>query len=198
MSQELIQRSLVLVKPDGVKRGLVGEIITRFEKAGLKIVALKMVWVDGELVSKHYPDDRTELMEAIGKKTLETYAKFGMDAQEQLGTMDPIALGKMVNEWNVDFLTSGPVVAMVLEGVHAIDNIRMIAGNTLPTFATPGTIRGDFSVDSPAVANSKKRSVRNLVHASGNEEEAKYEIQLWFHENELQNYKRADEDVMFN
>lgn len=197
MADSIIERSLVLVKPDGVQRGLIGEIISRFEKAGLKIIGAKMVHVDKELVAKHYPDSRTELLENIGKKTLETYAKYGMDANEELGTMDPVTLGKMVNSWNMEFLSSGPVMAMVLEGVHAIDSIRMIVGATLPVFAQPGTIRGDFSIDSPALANTKKRPVRNLVHASGNLEEAKYEIQLWFHENELYSYRRADEAIMF-
>ncbi len=198
MSQELIQKSLVLVKPDGVKRGLVGEIISRFEKSGLKIIGLKMVWVDKDFVSQHYPNDRIELLEGMGKKTLATYEKYGKDANEELGTMDPIEIGKMVNQWNRDFISSGPVIAIALEGLHAIDNVRMIAGNTLPAFAEPGTVRGDFSIDSPALANANKRAVRNMMHASGNPEEAKFEIQLWFHENELQNYKRADEDVMFN
>lgn len=192
-----MQRSVVLVKPDGVKRGLIGDIITRFEKAGLKIVAMKMVWVDEELVSKHYPESRTALMEGIGKKTLETYEKYGMDPNEDLGTMDALKIGKMVNKWNMEFLSSGPVVAMLIEGVHAIESIRMIVGPTLPAFAPPGTIRGDYSIDSPALANTKKRPVRNLVHASGNPEEAKYEEELWFHKNEIHSYKRADEDIMF-
>lgn len=194
---ELVQKTVVLVKPDGVKRGLAGEILSRFEKAGLKIVAMKMVWVDKDLVQKHYPESRVELMRAIGEKTLSTYEKYGKDAAEDLGTMDPLEIGRMVNRWNIDFLSSGPVVAMVLEGVHAIDSVRMIVGNTLPVFAQPGTIRGDYSIDSPALANTLKRPVRNLVHASGNEEEAKYELELWFHEKELYTYKRADEEVMF-
>lgn len=198
MSQELIQRSLVLLKPDAVKRGLIGEIVSRFEKSGLKIIAMKMVWVDEELVGKHYPDARIEFLEGMGKKTLDTYEKYGKDANEELGTMDPVEIGRMINQWNRDFLTSGPVVAIVLEGLHAIDNIRMLGGKTFPVFAEPGTVRGDFSLDSPALANMNKRAVRNMMHASGTEEEAKFEIQLWFHENELQNYKRADEDVMFN
>lgn len=197
MSDLMKERTVVLVKPDGVKRALIGEVIHRFEKAGLKIVSLKMVWVDKELVTKHYPDSRTELLEGIGKKTLDTYEKYGKDPKEELGTMDPLEIGRMVNSWNIDLLTSGPVVAILLEGIHAIDNVRMMAGNTLPVFAAPGTIRGDFSIDSPALANTKKRSVRNIVHASGNLEEAKYEEQLWFRESEIYDYKRVDEEVMF-
>jgi len=193
----LKERTLVLVKPDGVKRGITGDIIHRFEKAGLKIAGMKMIWVDNELIARHYPMDREEFLIGMGKKTLETYEKYGKDPNEELGTMDPKEIGKMINKWNIDFLSSGPVVAMVLEGNHAIDNVRRIAGKTLPAFAEPGTIRGDYSVDSPALANEKKRSVHNIVHASGNMEEAKYEIELWFHENELYSYKRADEEVMF-
>jgi nucleoside-diphosphate kinase len=194
----LIQRSVVLIKPDGVKRGLTGEILSRFEKTGLKVVAMKMVWVDKDMVSKHYPNDREELMKGMGEKTLATYEKYGKDAKEELGTMDPTEIGRMVNKWNVEFLSSGPVVAILFEGLHAIENIRMLAGNTLPVFAQPGTIRGDYSLDSPALANTNKRAVHNLVHASGNEEEAKYEQELWFHEKEIYSYKRADEGVMFD
>ncbi|MFH1564261.1 MAG: nucleoside-diphosphate kinase [bacterium] len=194
---EIIEKTVVLVKPDGVKRGLVGEAIARFEKIGLKIIAMKMVWVGKEMVAKHYPDSRTELLKGIGEKTLKTYAKYGKDVNEELGTMDPLEIGKMVNDWNIDFLSSGPVVAMLLQGVHAIDNIRMAVGDTLPTFAAPGTIRGDFSTDSPALANATKRSVHNMIHASGNVEEAKYEEELWFRKEEIYDYRRTDEEVMF-
>ena len=192
------EQTVVLVKPDGVQRGLIGEILTRFERMGLKIVALKLVSVPKEMAQKHYPESRTALLEGIGKKTLDTYAKYGRDPKEELGTMDPLELGRMVNRWNIDLITSGPVVAILLEGLHAVDNVRMAVGNTLPTFAQPGTIRGDYSVDSPALANAKKRAVRNLVHASGNAEEAKYETELWFHKADIHDtYARSDEQVMF-
>lgn len=193
----LIQRSVVLVKPDGVKRGLVGDIIHRFEKAGLKLVAMKMIWVDKDIVEKHYPESRTELMEAIGKKTLEAYEKYGKDPHEEMGTKDAAEIGRLVNKWNMEFLSSGPVVAMILEGAHAIESIRMMVGHTLPLMAQPGTIRGDYSIDSAALANDRKRSVRNLIHASGNEEEARYEVELWFHDHEIYRYRRVDEGVMF-
>lgn len=191
------EKTVVLVKPDGVKRGIVGEVLSRFEKTGLKIVAMKMVWVDKDLVAKHYPGTREEFIRGLGEKTLATYEKYGRDPKEELGTKDASEIGKMVNQWNMDFLTSGPVVAILLQGLHAIDNVRMIAGNTLPTLAQPGTIRGDYSIDAPTLANAKKRSVRNIMHASGNLEEAKYEEELWFHQNEIYSYKRADEEVMF-
>lgn len=191
------EKTLVLIKPDAVKRGLIGEIIARFEKTGLKVIGLKIVQVGEDLVGKHYPSDRLEFLRGMGEKTLQTYEKYKKDPEKELGTKDPLEIGKMINKWNAEFLTSGPVVAIVFEGIHAVDNVRMIVGNTLPTFAAPGTIRGDYSIDSPALANERKRPVRNLVHASGNIEEAEKEVELWFSPEELHEYKRADEDVMF-
>ena len=91
------ERTVVLVKPDGVMRGLIGEIVTRFEKAGLKIIAMKMVWIDEELAGKHYPDDRTEFLKGMGEKTLATYEKYGKDHHEEIGTKDALEIGKMVN-----------------------------------------------------------------------------------------------------
>ena len=192
------ERTVVLVKPDGVKRGLVGEIIARFEKMGLKIRAMKMVWADESLALNHYPESRTELMKAIGEKTLATYEKYGMDPGEKFGKLSPIEIGQMVNKWNIEFLTSGPVVAMILEGLHAVENVRTLVGATMPVSAQAGTIRGDYSLDSAALANVKGRAVKNLIHASGNVEEADFEAQLWFKESDIvDNYKRTDEDVMF-
>jgi len=192
------EKTVVLIKPDGVKRALVGDVISRFEKMGLKIIGLKMVWADKTLAKQHYPESRTELMKAIGQKTLKTYEKYGRDPKEEFGQKTPEEIGKMVNKWNIEFITSGPVVAILLEGIHAIDNVRMIAGNTLPVFADPGTVRGDYSIDSPALANTRKRAVHNIIHASGNAEEAKYEEQLWFKKGDIvDNYGRVDEEVMF-
>jgi len=193
----MLQRTVVLIKPDGVRRGIVGKVITRFEEVGLKIVALKMVWVGEDLVKKHYPSERVDWLKKIGEKTLDAYKEYGMDPKEKLGTMDPLEIGKMVNAWNIDYLTSGPVVAMVLEGNHAISVVRKIVGFTHPNLAEAGTIRGQYSSDSTDLANEKKRATRNIVHASGNPEEAKYEEQLWFRKNEIHKYKRVDEEIFF-
>jgi nucleoside-diphosphate kinase len=185
-----------LLKPDTVKRGLIGEMISRFEKVGLKLAAMKMVWVDADLVAKHYPDNR-EYLTAVGHKTLKTYAEYGKDPHEELGTKDPYEIGKMVRQWNMDFMSSGPVVAILFQGLHAVDNVRMMVGNTIPRFAEPGTIRGDYSMDSPILANMNRRTVRNMVHASGNNAEAEFEAKLWFHEKDIYDYKRVDEDIMY-
>lgn len=190
-----MEKSVVLIKPDGVKRGLVGEIIQRFERAGLKIAAMKMIWVTKTLVGKHYRDDN-DYHRGVGERTLANYKEFGLDPNEKLGTADPVEIGKMVRKWNMEFLSSGPVVAILFEGYDAIRIIRKIVGSTYPSESAPGTIRGDFSLESPKVANTQKRTVRNLIHASGNQEEAEFERQLWFHEDEIYTYKRLDEEIM--
>lgn len=191
-----MEQTLILVKPDAVKRGLTGKILDRFETSGLKIVAMKMVWVDKDMAGKHYTTNE-EFLLGMGNKTLKTYAEYGKDPMEVMGTKDPLEIGKMVREWNLEFLTSGPVVAVVLEGIHAVTTVRKIVGATLPTFSEPGSIRGMYSIDSPVLANDRKRAVRNMIHASGTVEEAKLEIELWFHKKEIHDYHRADEEVMF-
>lgn len=179
-----MERTFVMIKPDGVRRGLVGRIISRLEDVGLKLVGLKILRADKELVREHYPDDPGWL-KAVGEKTLMTYKEYGMDPLKQIGTDDPVQIGRWVREKLVEFITSGPVVAMVWEGNHAIEVVRKLVGNTVPLFAGPGTIRGDFSADSPDLANREGRPVYNLVHASGDPEEAEREVRLWFRDEEL-------------
>ena len=191
-----MEKTVVLVKPDGVKRGLVGEIITRFEKAGLKIVAMKLIWVTQTLVGKHYKDD-DNYHRGVGERTLANYKEFGLDPNEKLGTSDPVEIGRLVRKWNMEFLSSGPVVAMLLEGEEAVRIVRKIVGTTYPSEAPPGTIRGDYSLESPKVANTQGRTIRNLIHASGNVEEAEFERKLWFREKEIYEYKRAGEEIFF-
>lgn len=190
------EKTCVLVKPDGVKRGLVGECVRRIEQRGLKLIALKMIWADDQKAKGHYPGTDGWLA-GMGNKTLETYAKYGKNPVEEVGTADPLEIGKKVYEWNVEFLTSGPMVAMIFSGIHAIDMVRKIVGKTIPAFAEMGTIRGDYSVDSPALANEDKRAVHNVVHASGDPSEAEHEIGYWFAPEEIHEYKRAEEDIMF-
>lgn len=190
------ERTVLIVKPDGVKRGLVGEVIRRVEQRGLKVIALKMVQVDRDHAAKHYPGT-DEHCTGMGMKTLENYQKYGHKAAEELGSDDPLQIGRMIEQWNIDFFTSGPVVAMVVSGIHAIDMVRKIVGHTLPSKADAGTIRGDYSIDSPTLANREHRAIHNLVHASGDAKETEHEIHHWFSEGDIHTYKRSDEDVMF-
>jgi nucleoside-diphosphate kinase len=163
----MIQRTLVLVKPDGVQRGLIGEIIKRFEQRGLKITALKLIRADKILAEKHYTEDIT------------------------------IRRGEIVRKRLLEFITSGPVVAMIVEGVDAIENVRKLCGATESKAALPGTIRGDFSHVSYGHADQKEIPIKNLVHASSDEKDAEHETKLWFSPEEIQGYKRSDEEQVW-
>ncbi len=179
------EKSLVLLKPDAVRRKLVGRIIERFEKTGLDILEMKLVKKASEnLISDHYQSTPTWLM-GVGNKTISSYQDAGRgleDVEQDFGTSEPIQIGEVVKGRLIKFMTGGPLIAVVLGGNHAIKKIRALAGYTIPTEAAPGTIRADYSCDSPDFATKENRSVENLVHASGNAEEADYEIKLWFGE----------------
>ena len=196
-----IERSLVIIKPDAVQRGLAGKIIERFENAGLKIIAMKKMRCDKEHARAHYPKTDAQLNQ-MGNKTLSTYEKLGIDVVKELGTADPYKIGEIVHEWNAEFLSSSPVIVMVLEGVHAVKKIRTLCGKTMPIDAAPGTIRGDFASTSPAVSNTLKEAVYNLVHASDNEndpEEPEKEISHWFSADEIfSDYQRVEWLAMYN
>jgi len=185
-----IEQTLVLIKPDGVQRSLTGKIISKFEENGLKIIALKMTHPNEDLAKTHYP-----LNEEWAKATFEKSKKVAEEKSEPLKFKDHIDFGKFLQKSLVDFITEAPVVAMVIQGPHAIEIVRKMLGATEPRQATPGTIRGDFaSVESYSIANTKGRAVRNLVHASDSPETAEKEIPIWFSENEILEYKKADED----
>jgi len=157
-----IERTLVLLKPDAVTRGLVGRVLARFEDALLKIVASKMVWMDADLNRRHYFD----LEERFGPQVYNAVAAF---------------------------MQTGPVFALVLEGIDAVAIVRKLVGATYPDQAVPGTIRGDFAHMSRAYANSNGLPVANLVHASANADEAKREIDVWFDEDEMHEYQTLAE-----
>lgn len=171
--------TLVLIKPDAIKKGLAGEIIARFERVGLKLEKMKLIKPTKNLVEKHYPDDE-DWLKSIGEKTIKTYDKYGLNLQDDLGTDDVLEIGRTIRKWLIQYVTSGPVIAIVLSGNRAVEAVRKLVGNTIPLFAELGTIRGDYSLDSPDLADKEKRSIQNLVHASGNKQEAKKEIALWF------------------
>lgn len=189
------ERTLIFIKPDGVQRGLSGEILRRFERAGFRIVGLKMVQATSTFLERHYPTDET-FLRALGGKTKEAFEAAGLDVKRETGGDDALAIGGAVRGWLIAYVASGPVVAFVLEGIQAVGTARKIVGDTLPFRAAPGTIRGDFSIDSPTVANVQRRPVRNLIHASGTLEEAVFEIDLWFRPEELLDYRRADETLI--
>ncbi len=162
-----IEKTLVIIKPDGVKRGLIGRILQRFEDAGLKIVGMKMRWVDAGHAQKHYTEDLA------------------------------IRRGEHVRKQMVEFITSGPVVAFVIQGVNAIENVRKMIGATEPKAASPGTIRGDFSHMSFSHADAEGKGIENLVHASSDATDAEHEVWLWFNVDEISDYKTVHETHTF-
>lgn len=193
MKTKLHERSLVLLKPDTIQRGLIGEIISRFEKKGLKITAMKMAWPTKELAAKHY-DQPVSAMKLLGDRTLAVYAEKG----EKFWTNDPMEIARDIQKKLVKYLSTGPVVAMVIEGVHAVAHVRKIRGATNPLSADMGTITADYTTDSYFIGDLQSRAVRNLVHASGSVEEAENEIKIWFKEDEIQDYELAIEQILYS
>jgi len=169
-----MEETLILIKPEGIKKRIVGEIITRFERVGLELVGMKMIWPSEGLVEKHYLLT-DEWVSSLAKKTRESFAKKGITLQET-----DLEIAKRVQGWLKKHLMSGPVIAMVWKGNKAVEIVRKLVGATEPRSAAPGTIRGDYSTDSYDLADKEKRSIRNIIHASGTVEEAKREIQVWF------------------
>lgn len=193
------ERTYCMLKPDAVKRGLIGEIVHRIEKAGLKVVAMKMLVPTEEQVRAHYPASDEAWVHRLGEKSLSGFENIeGVEPKEILGTDDKKTLGEGVVESLVQYMQSGPVVCMVVEGIQAVDMVRKLAGHTLPFKAAVGTIRGDFSVDSPAVANVEKRSIHNLFHASETPSEAESEIKLWFGDQDIPTYELGNSQVMYD
>ncbi len=185
-----MERTFLMIKPDGVKRGLIGEVYKRIESSGLKIVAMKMIYPSKKQAEDFYPKNEEWLMN-IGKKGKKGYEDKGLKFKWDLKEY-----GLLVRSWLVNYLLSGPVVPSVIEGPNAIEMIRKVVGNTEPRQAELGTIRGDFSIDSYDLANKLERPVKNIVHASTSKEDAEKEINFWFKKEEFSSYKRVDEELI--
>lgn len=190
------QKALIMIKPDGVQRGLIGKILKRFEQVGLTVTGLKLLWASKEQIVAHYPETEP-WFKKVGERTLTNYAKKGLDAKKVFNTDDAVAIGKTVKKWLIDYLQESPLFFAVVEGYDAIEIIRKLSGNTIPLLAACGTIRGDFSHDTIDLANEQNRPLRNIIHASDTGEEGEKEVNLWFKPEELFYYKRADEEFMF-
>lgn len=186
--------TFVMIKPDGVRRGLTGEIIRRVEQRGLKIIALEMHQATKQEMDDHYPKDEAWITR-LGTKTLSTYEKYGYDPVEEMGTDKAEKIGPEVRKWLIDYMVADPIVKMVVQGVHAVDAVRKLAGNTQPGLAEMGTIRGDFSLDTAASANKDKRAIHNLMHASETQDEARHEIEHWGMKEKIFPYNRVEENL---
>ena len=188
-----MEQTLILIKPDGVQRGLVGEILGRFERVCLKVVAMKMVHASHEDVDRHYALTE-EWMRAVYEKAKAKYEANG----QKFPFPDHIAYGTDIKRGLVEFLKSAPIIALVLEGEMAVSLVRKLVGSTEPASSAPGTIRGDLSHDTYALSNAQNRPLRNLIHASGTVDEAKQEIPVWFSETELYKYEHVSERVQYD
>ncbi|MDO9399305.1 MAG: nucleoside-diphosphate kinase [bacterium] len=189
------EQTLVIVKPDGVQRCLIGEIIRRYERTGLKLLAIKMVIPTEEMAIQHYYEVGGDAwLEEIGRKTRASYEKKGLTSPYATNMEN----GNAVMAANAKYLSSGPVVAMVWQGNGAVGLVRKITGGTEPMTSDVGTIRGDFTLDSYAIADLDQRSVRNLIHSSGTIEDAEKEIKIWFKEDNLQKYRLVQEQILYD
>ncbi len=187
------ERTLVIVKPDGVQRGLVGEVIKRFEQVGLKLVGMKMMVPAAEKIEQHYTLD-PEWRKVTGEKTIASYKAKGATPPSE----DPLEITAKILANLKKYMTSGPVVFFVLEGAHAVKIVRKLGGGTEPLTSDVGTIRGDYVLDSYQMADTDGRAVRNIVHMSGSPEEANAEIKHWFTDGELVDYRIIHEEILYD
>jgi len=195
MKLDSIERSFVMIKPDGVKRGLIGKIFTKLEQGGLKLVACRMIYPTREMAEGNYPKDNAEWLIKMGEKTHINYSNNLEAIKADMGTIDKLEIGKKILNSLVDYIASGPVILIVWEGNHATSKIRKIAGATDPLAAEIGSIRGDYGFDTPMLAVKSGRIVfQTIVHISDSQEEAQREIAHWFGDKYkyLGNYNRID------
>jgi nucleoside-diphosphate kinase len=187
------EQSLVIIKPDGVQRSLIGEVIQRYERLGLKLVAMKMLVPTVHMVEKHYTIEPGWKKNA-GEKSINNFIAKGLTPPSN----DPLEVGEAILGRLKKYMTAGPVVAMVWQGAHACAVIRKITGSTEPLSSDVGTIRGDFMLDSYELSGLDDRSIRNIVHASGNAAEAANEIPLWFEKSEIIRYRLVQEKMLYD
>lgn len=192
MSHPSKERTFVMIKPDGVQRALVGEIIKRAERVGLKIVGLKMVVPTEDQCWTHYNKDEAWFAQK-GERTMTDRQAAGLPVDKPA-----VEYGKDIVRALVKFMTSGPVVAMVLSGNQAVGIVQKLVGGTEPLTSDVGTIRGDYTLDSYALSSLDERAVRNLIHCSDKPEEAEREIKIWFKPEELIKYRQLNEEILYD
>lgn len=190
-----IERTLLIIKPDAVKRGLIGTIIETFEKPGLKLMAAKMVRPDAQVIKNHYPGT-PEWITEMGNKTLASFKQAGTDVKKMMGTDNPLKLGTFVYDRLIKYWQEGPIVAMVFEGPNAVAVARKLRGHTIPALAEPGTLHATYSYDSSILSSALDRVVKTFVHASGSVEEAEREITYWFGKDyKFEKYTRETDEL---
>lgn len=186
------EQTFVILKPDAVQRSLIGELMNRFERTGLKLVGMKMILATRAQAKAHYGKDDAWCIK-VGERTIANMEKEGKKADKTA-----LALGQEVLNGLYDFITCSPSVIMVIEGNQAVGVVKKLVGATEPLTSDVGTIRGDLTSDSYELANVDGRAVRNLVHCSDKVEEAEREIAIWFKQDELLNYKHINEKMLYD
>lgn len=187
-----MEKTLLIIKPDAVQRGLAGVILETFENAGLKLLAGKMVKPDEKVIKNHYPGT-AEWIREMGEKTLASFKQSGLDVAQKMGTDDPAKLGQFVYDRLIKYWQEGPIIVMVWEGPSAITIARKLRGHTIPLLADPGTLHARYSFDSSPLSASLDRVVKTFVHASGSTDEAEREIKYWFPE--IKEFKSYERDI---
>ena len=186
------ERTLVIIKPDGIQRALIGEILSRFERTGLKFIAMKFLVPVADQCWKHYNKDEAWFL-LKGQRIVEDRTAHGLPIEKEV-----LDYGKDIIQANVQYFTSGPALAFVIEGNQSVAIVKKLVGGTEPTTSDVGTIRGDLTVDSYALSSIDSRAVRNLIHCSDSPEEAEREIPLWFTEKEVVNYRFVQEQILYD
>ncbi|MBP6929408.1 MAG: nucleoside-diphosphate kinase [Candidatus Moranbacteria bacterium] len=186
------ERTLIIVKPDGIQRSLMGEILMRIERTGLKFVAMKFLLPEADQCWKHYNKDEEWFLKK-GARIVDDRTTHGLPIEKEA-----VEYGKDIIQSNVDFFTSGPVLAAVIEGNQSVAIVKKLVGGTEPTTSDVGTIRGDFTVDSYALSSLDNRAVRNLIHCSDSPEEAEREIPIWFTSADIIGYRLVQEQVLYD
>jgi nucleoside-diphosphate kinase len=186
------ERTFVAIKHDGVQRSLIGEIIKRIERTGLKIVAMKMFVPEQSKIEEHYSKDDSWCTK-VGERTIENLEKEGRKVEKTA-----LEYGQEVLNALYNYFKLGPIVGMIVEGNQSVAIVKKLVGGTEPTTSDVGTIRGDFTIDSYGISNTDGRAVRNLIHCSDKPEEAEREIKIWFMQDEIINYRLIQEEILYD
>jgi len=186
------ERTFVILKPDAIQRSLIGDVISRIEKTGLKLVANKLILATEEQCWTHYNKDEEWFLKK-GAKIIENRQALGLSVEK-----DALAYGKDIIGALVKFMTSGPILPMIWEGNQAVGIVKKLVGGTEPLTSDVGTLRGDYTIDSYELAGLDDRAVRNLIHCSDMPEEAAREIKIWFNDNEIINYRLVAEQILYD
>lgn len=194
MKKPAIERTVIILKPDALKRALVGEIFEKFENVGLKLLAAKMVQPNKEVIKNHYPGS-DEWIKEMGEKTIASFNQSGLNVKEKMGTDDPKKLGEFVYGRLINYWQEGPIIVSVWEAPHAIGIARKLRGHTIPFLADPGTIHANYSFDSSPLSASLDRVVKTFIHASGTVDEAAREMKYWFGTTQFKSYRRENDEM---